>query len=241
MKRKEKIILVTGSGKRIGKELVLGLSKLNQKYKFILHYNESWKEISTLINRLKKRGINAKPIQFNFMETKKIKDFTLEAISLYGRVDVLINNASIFKPKKLHKITEEDFDEMMNINLKSPFLLSKYISIEMKKRKYGKIINLSDSIGVNKTWKNFSHYCISKGGIETMTKALSVELAPNIQVNCIAPGKILKPVNSSNNLYKKSDILDSGIKSIVNTAHLLIESDFINGESIKVDNGESIT
>ena len=241
MKNKKKIILITGSGKRIGKELVLGLSKIDKSYKFILHYNESHKEVEALIKRISKDGGSAKPIKFNLLETSNIESFVLKAEKLYGRIDVLINNASIFKAKKLNKISNKDLDEMIDVNLKAPFLLSKFISSKMIKRKNGKIINFTDSIGVSKTWKDYSHYCISKGGLETMTKVMSLELSPYVQVNSIAPGKILKPINSSKNLYNNSYNSKNAINDIVNTAHLLIESKFINGESFKVDNGESLT
>ena len=106
----------------------------------------------------------------------------------------------------------------------------------MKKRKYGKIINLTDSIGVAETWKYYSHYCISKGALETMTKALSLDLAPFIQVNSIAPGKILKPINSSDKLYKKNYNTKDGVQDIINTTHLIIQSPIITGRSFKIDN-----
>tara|TARA_B100001175_G_C19402160_1_gene586812 strand:- start:10 stop:735 length:726 start_codon:yes stop_codon:yes gene_type:complete len=241
MKDIGKIILITGSGRRIGKELVLGLSKIDKNYKFILHYNNSSKEVQSLINKIKKDGISAKPIKFNLLETEKIESFAHKAEKLYGRIDVLINNASIFKAKKFNKISSKDLDEMINVNLKAPFLLSKFISSQMVKRKNGKIINFTDSIGVTKTWKDYSHYCISKGGLETMTKVMSLELAPYVQVNSIAPGKILKPINSSKNLYNNFYNSNDAINDIVNTVYLLVESKFINGESFKVDNGESLT
>ena len=153
MRNIKKVILVTGSGKRIGREIVLGLSKNSKNFQFILHYNNSYKEVLDLINKLKKNGINAKSIKFNFSKTDEIKEFVKKVEALYGKVDILINNASIFKEKKFHKISEKDFDEMIEVNLKAPFLLSQLISVGMLKRKYGKIINITDSIGVVKTWK----------------------------------------------------------------------------------------
>mgnify|MGYP001158436869 FL=1 len=241
MRNIKKVILVTGSGKRIGREIVLGLSKNSKNFQFILHYNNSYKEVLDLINKLKKNGINAKSIKFNFAKTDEIKEFVKKVEALFGKVDILINNASIFKEKKFHKISEKDFDEMIEINLKAPFLLSQFISVGMLKRKYGKIINITDSIGVEKTWKGYSHYCISKGGLETLTKSMSLELTPNIQVNSIAPGKILEPINKANKLYDKSYESKNGIDRILNVVFLLIQSNIISGECFKIDNGETIT
>ena len=185
--------------------------------------------------------INAKSIKFNFAKTDEIKEFVKKVEALFGKVDILINNASIFKEKKFHKISEKDFDEMIEVNLKAPFLLSQLISVGMLKRKYGKIINITDSIGVVKTWKGYSHYCISKGGLETLTKSMSLELTPNIQVNSIAPGKILEPINKANKLYDKSYESKHVIDRILNVVSLLIQSNIISGECFKIDNGETIT
>ena len=240
MKNRKDVILITGSSKRIGKEIVLGLSRFNKNYKFILHYNNSAKEAKNLKTRLEKDKIDSKIIKFDLSNADKIKDFGKEVERLFGRVDVLINNASIFIEKELHAITNNDFDEIINVNLKSTFLLSKFLSIGMKKRKYGKIINLTDSDGVNKTWKKYSHYCITKGGLETMTKVLSLELAPYIQVNSIAPGKILKPVNSAKDIYVKTYNAEQGIEDIIYTTQLLIESNQITGKSFKIDNGKDL-
>ena len=236
MNQKKKIILVTGSGKRIGREIVLGLSNLNKNYKFILHFNKSHSEVLNLKKKIKRIGIESEIINFDLNNLDNIESFSLNVEKIFGGVDILINNASIFEEKKLHNISEDDFDRMMNVNLKSPFFLSKFLSIGMKKRKYGKIINLTDSIGVAETWKDYSHYCISKGALETMTKALSLDLAPLIQVNSIAPGKILKPINFSDKLYKKEYNTKDGIQDIVNTTHLLIQSRIITGKSFKIDN-----
>lgn len=241
MSNLEKVILVTGSGKRIGKEIVLGLSKANKNLRFIVHFNNSDKQASKIIEEVNKERIIAKSIKFDLSNSKDMKKFVLEAEALFGKIDILINNASIFEERKFHKITEDHFDRMININLKAPFILSQLISIGMLKRRYGKIINMTDSIGVAKTWKDYSHYCISKGGLETLTKVMSLELKPYIQVNSIAPGKILKPINNANELYNKSCESASGIERILNILTILIESDIINGESFKIDNGETLT
>ena len=240
MSIKEKIILITGSGKRIGKEIVLGLCKLDKTYKFILHYNNSDSEATMLMKRIKKIGIKSDTINFDLNRVNDIKRFASKAEKIFGRIDILINNASFFEEKEFHDISENDFDKMININLKSPFLLSKYLSTGMMKRKYGKIINLTDSIGVTETWENYSHYCISKGGLETMTKALSLDLSPYVQVNSIAPGKILEPINYSKQLYNQKYNTKDGIEDIINTTHLLIQSKSITGKSFKIDNIRNI-
>jgi len=239
MTSKKKVLLVTGAGKRIGKEIVLRLSK--DSYKFVIHFNKSRKDSQDLIKEIEKNGGEAKSIQFDLSKTAHIEKFAKSCEKLFGQIDILINNASIFKSQNFWDIKEKDFDDFININLKAPFLLSKYIAKGMKKRKYGKIINITDSIGTGKTWKNYSSYCISKGGLETMTKVLSLELNPYIQVNSIAPGAILKPVRgSAKKIYKNAYNSEKALDSLVNSIRLLLNSDFITGESIHVDGGERL-
>ena len=239
VKDKKKVVLITGAAKRIGREIALRLS--HEKYKFIIHFNKSKKDCASLIETIENSGGEAKSIQFDLSNTKSIEKFAKSCEKLFGRIDILINNASIFKSQNFWDIKEKDFDDFININLKAPFLLSKYIAKGMKKRKYGKIINITDSIGTGKTWKNYSSYCISKGGLETMTKVLSLELNPYIQVNSIAPGAILKPVRgSAKKIYKNAYNSEKALDSLVNSIRLLLNSDFITGESIHVDGGERL-
>ncbi len=240
MKNQKRIVMITGGAKRIGREIALGLSK--EKYTFIIHFNKSRKEADNLVREIKNNGGDARSIKFDFSNTKSIEKFCRSSEMLFGRVDILINNASIFKSQNFYKIKEKDFDSMMRINLKAPFLLSKFLSKNMMKRKYGKIINITDSIGTSKTWKDFSSYCISKGGLETMTKSLSLELGPYIQVNSIAPGRILKPITGSKkNLYRKISTSKIPLRSLINSIEFLINSDFVTGESIHIDGGERLT
>tara|TARA_B100000686_G_scaffold238466_1_gene246623 strand:- start:2734 stop:3453 length:720 start_codon:yes stop_codon:yes gene_type:complete len=238
MKKQKKVIMITGAAKRIGKEIILRLPI--EEYNFIVHFNRSKKEAKTLVRQIKDKGGDAKSIQFNLSNTKSIEKFCKSCEALYGRVDILINNASEFKSQDFFRVKEKDFDNMIGVNLKAPFFLSKFFSKGMKKRKYGKIINITDSIGTSKTWKEFSTYCISKGGLETMTKALALELSPYVQVNSVAPGAILKPVTRIKKIYRKKYTSEKSLQSLVDTINLLLSSDFITGESINVDGGERL-
>ena len=239
MINRKKVLLITGSGKRIGREIVLRLPV--EKYKFVIHYNESKKDADNVIKKIKSNGGEAKSIKFDLSKSKLIGKFAKSCEKLYGRIDVLINNASIFKSQSFWNITEKDFDTFLAVNLKAPFLLSQHISKGMKRRRYGKIINITDSVGVRKTWKDYSCYCISKGGLETMTKVLSLELSPYIQVNSIAPGAILKPIKSVNKkIHRSTYNSEKALDSLTNSVELLINSDFLSGESINIDNGERL-
>jgi pteridine reductase len=113
-------------------------------------------------------------------------------IAVYGRIDVLINSASIFVRKSFEEISEHDWDANLDTNLKAPFFLSKFVSASMRQNGAGKIINLGDWAGI-RPFKSYIPYSISKAGLIGLTRALAKALAPEIQVNCIALGPVMPP------------------------------------------------
>ena len=134
----DKVALITGCSKRIGKEIALFLS--NEGYKIIIHYNSN----DGTENKLKKSlTTDSKKIKFDLNKVEKIKNFTKNCISKFGKIDVLVNNASVFKKDNLK---ESELKKILNINLIAPYLLSLYIGKHMKKKGSGKIINLTDSV-----------------------------------------------------------------------------------------------
>ena len=228
----DKVALITGCSKRIGKEIALFLS--NEGYKIIIHYNSN----DGTENKLKKSlTTDSKKIKFDLNKVEKIKNFTKNCISKFGKIDLLINNASVFKKDNLK---ESEIKKTLNINLIAPYLLSLYIGNHMKKKGSGKIINLTDSVASTEPWRGFSSYSISKSGLEMVTKSLSKELGRKVQVNSIAPGPILKPSDKRIKVYKNSFKEANALKSIISALKIFLNSKKISGKSISVDNCESI-
>ena len=159
-------------------------------------------------------------------------------------VDILVNSASLFYKTPLKSVTEDDWDNLLDANLKGPFLLSKEIGNRMSHGHGGKIINIADWSGF-RPYKNYAPYCVSKGGLITLTKALARDLAPKVFVNTIAPGPVLLPPDFSEAekeaIIKKTPLGRIGTpEDIANAVNFLLENNFINGTVLVVDGGRSI-
>jgi len=231
-----KIALVTGCCKRIGKEIVLHLAK--KKYFFIIHYNSSDYEAKHLKNHLKNLNIKSKIIKYDFSNTQNIIQFSNKCYSKFGKIDLLINNASIFEKDDLNiKRIKKQF----NINMISPILLSVELGKLMQKDNGGNIINIGDSVAVKNPWKSFMSYSISKSYIQIFTKSLNKELKNNVRVNSIELGPILKPNDKKiKNIYKNKYKSKNGINSILNSIDYILENKFVNGKNIMIENAESL-
>jgi NAD(P)-dependent dehydrogenase (short-subunit alcohol dehydrogenase family) len=244
MNIKNKVILVTGSAGRVGKIIA---TKLAQKgANIVIHYNRSKEKAEETEREIKKYGINSLIVQGNLSKKEdwlKIKEAILVT---FKKIDVLINNAAIFYRTPFFKVSEADWDNFMNVNLKSIFWGSQIMGQIMYENGFGKIINISD-VSSETIWPNYIPYCVSKAGVVSITKGLAKALAPKVLVNCIEPGTVLLADNydqeEENNLINRTPLKKIGSpEDIANTVLFLIEgSDFITGSIIKVDGGRSLT
>lgn len=247
MNIRDKNILITGASKRIGRALAVDLA--SQGANIIIHYLNSGKRAVALKKELEKKfGIKAYVIKANLAADKLepvIKKMLSALEAKVGEIDVLINNASIFYATPLGKVKEKEWDTFQSIHIKSSFFLSQSIGLKMKKRGAGKIINMIDS-ATKHPHPDFLPYIISKSALETATIGLAKTLAPNVQVNGVAPGPILPPVGASNKdkrRVSKSTLLKrfgdpADIVATVN--YLLSGTDYVTGVIIPVDGGRSI-
>jgi len=238
-----KTILITGAAKRIGAAMARGLHGSNMDV--IIHYNTSSNEANELASELNAiRPDSAYLIAADLLDKDKIESFIDQAWSFKQRLDVLINNASVFYPTPIDKISATQWGNMIDINLMAPLFLSTIASSRLEKNN-GCIINLTD-IHAERPLKNYSLYSISKAGLTMQTKALAKELGPKIRVNAISPGAILWPDNINDKL--KKTILDRTILKqqgkvidIVNAAYFLIENaDYMTGQILTIDGGRTI-
>jgi pteridine reductase len=167
---------------------------------------------------------------------------TLEKKNL--KVDILINSASSFYKTPLSSVNESDWDSFMDTNLKGPFFLSKNLGLKMAGSNGGKIINIADWSG-SRPYKDYAPYCVSKGGLITLTKALAKDLAPKVYANAIAPGPVLVPENFTEE--EKQKTIEKTLlgrlgtpEDIANAVIFILENDFINGTVLVVDGGRSL-
>ena len=166
----------------------------------------------------------------------------LHTLSKYGKVDVLINNASSFFATPLTEDNMSDWDDLINSNVKGPLALTKHL-VENLKENSGAVINLSDAM-VAKGMKNYSIYAVAKGGLESLTKSLAKELAPDIRVNAVAPGAILLPSDGSSDEEKLISSIPLGRigneKDISSAVFHLYKNKYITGQILRVDGGRSL-
>ena len=243
MDLKNKTVLITGGAVRIGRAISLELSKAGAT--IFCQYFSSSELAQSLKDKIEKIGGRIHIFKSDLSNQDGIKKTVDEIIRVFGRVDVLVNNAALFFKTPLGKVTEKDWDILHNLNLKTPFFLAQAVSHYMLNQKSGKIINIADA-GSETPFPAYLPYSISKAGIINMTKGLAKALAPNIQVNCVNPGPVMFPENYSKEERKFSieqTLLkrEGSAEDIAKTVRFLLEgSDYITGIVIPVDGGRQI-
>lgn len=238
-----KTVLITGAAKRIGAALAKHLHQ--EGMNVIVHYHRSAKEANELVRELNKnRHDSAITIQADLSHKEYYQAIIDTAEQFKGGLDVLINNASAFYPTPITDINDENWHEIIDVNLKAPLFLSKLAAPLLRKNK-GCIINVTD-IHALRPLALHSLYSISKSGLTTLTQALAKELAPSVRVNALAPGAILWPEDADEE--KKQTILKQipmrkigDTHQIAKVASFLIkDADYITGQVINVDGGRSL-
>ena len=236
-----KTALISGGALRIGAQIVRTLHE--EGYKVIIHCHRSEEISQKLCNELNsERNDSAQVVVADLGDNEAIKKLTQKIKSL----DLLVNNASVFYPTLKENSTIEDWDKIINVNLRAPFFLAMGLSNVLMMNQ-GSIINIVD-IHSDRPLKNFSIYNISKAGLKMLTKTLAKELAPNIRVNGISPGSILWPQDDSQLSEKeKIRILDriplrrqGSPNDIAQAVLFLANSKYITGQTINIDGGCSL-
>ena len=240
----KKRILITGAAKRIGKEMAL--SFFNKGWDIVIHYNSSKEEAEALADQMNsERNNSAMLVQANLDNANEVEMLVEKILSKNGSIDALINNASTFYPTPIGAFSEENWNALMGSNLKAPLFLIQSFYKELEKNK-GFIINVTD-INVDRALVNHSIYLAAKSGLQTLTKSLAKELAPNIRVNAIAPGAILEPPNTDWTAEQKNNIINAvpmkrmgTEKDIVDAAIYLSEAEYVTGQILNIDGGKSL-
>ena len=239
-----KTILITGAAQRIGKEIAL--SFFNKGWDIVIHFNSSRLEAEALADKMNsERSNSAMIVQANLDNADEVTKLVKKTLSKNSRIDALINNASTFYPTPVGTFSEENWNALMGSNLKAPLFLIQSFHKELEKNQ-GFIINITD-INVDKALINHSIYLAAKSGLQTLTKSLAKELAPNIRVNAIAPGAILEPPNIEWTTEQKKNIIHAvpmkrmgTEKDIVDAAMYLSEAEYVTGQILNIDVGKSL-
>lgn len=247
MTEEKPVALVTGAAKRVGKEIVLTLADAG--YKTAIHYGSSSIEAEALASDINSRfGAGAAfAIKADLYDMDACKELPYRVMENFGRIDLLVNNASIFYKTPIDKVSSGEIDRFHTIHVKAPFEISlaaaKYLG---EKSAPGGIINMID-IHTDFVRKDYLPYTISKASLKALTKTLALELAPKILVNAIAPGAILEPTSGhppgvEEKIVARIPLRKFGEPSdIAKTVLFLAEAKYITGQTIVVDGGRTLS
>lgn len=237
-----KTVLVTGGSRGIGKCIVENLAR--DGYNVILNYNNSEEKAKNIQYNLKQQGYNIEIYKADVSKREEVKKLVEFCLNKFEKIDVLINNAGISQIKLFTEITDEDWQDMINVNLTSVFMMSQEVARHMINEKDGCIINISSMWGeVGASCE--THYSAAKSGVNGFTKALAKELGlSNVRVNAIAPGVIDTEMNKdltkeTINMLKEEIPLNKigKPKDIYKCVKWLIEDEFTSGQIISVNGG----
>ena len=237
-----KVALVTGAAKRLGRSIALALAERGAE--LVIHYRDSEREAQELLALLKRAGGKPVAVRGDVSVAADVDRIVETAMQAFGRIEILVNNAAIFYRTPFEKVTEEDWDRFLDVNLKGPFLLCRRIGGIMLRQGQGKIISLADLAGL-KVWAEYIPYSVSKAGLIALTQGLAKALAPAVQVNAVAPGAVLLPEGTSPEERERAirriplDRLGTP-EDIARAVVYLIRNDFITGEVLRLDGGQHL-
>jgi glucose 1-dehydrogenase len=242
-----KIAAVTGGDQGIGRAIVERLAQ--EGADIALCYRANKAGADEVVAALEKSGRRAAAIQCDVGKVVDGQRFIADAVAQLGRLDILVNNAGLERRADFWEVTEQDYDSVLNVNLKGPFFVTQaFVKHRMQANAGGKVINIS-SVHEELPFPHFTSYCASKGGIKMMTRNLSIELAPfGITINSIAPGAIETPINKNllNDPVKLKSLLEhiplkrlGTPEDVAAIAAFLAssDSDYVTGTTYFVDGG----
>ena len=240
----KQVVFVTGGSRGIGKAIALKYAE--NGYNVVINYVSENTNIDELKDEFDKYSIESLIVKADVSKAEEVENAVKQAIEKFGKIDVLVNNAGITRDTLLMRMKEEDFDKVIEINLKGTFLVTKAVTPYMMKRRNGRIVNLSSVVGVTGN-AGQSNYSASKAGIIGFTKSVAKELASrNIRANAVAPGFIDTDMTSVLSDEIKANInvqipmkrMETA-REIANVVYFLgsEESSYITGQVINIDGG----
>ncbi len=240
-----KTIFVTGGAKRIGKAIIELFAK--EQWKVIIHYNKSKSDAEDLASKINSNNDNSAFIVGGDLDNAEDVQSIISSVnSISETLDLLVNNASTFYPTPIEEISNDHWNRLIGSNLKGPLFLIQGFKEKLKNSE-GSIINITDT-NLTKGVANFSIYSAAKAGLESITKGLAKELAPEIKVNAIAPGAMLEPPDITWTENQKNKVIESiplkkmgAEQDIAEAVYFLACANYITGQIIKIDGGRSLT
>jgi len=237
-----KIALVTGGAHRVGREIALALAHAGCY--LAIHYHKAEKAAKATAAEAQALGVDAAIFRADLSKLDEIDGLFSLIDSQFGPLDILVNSAAIMKKVDFLKADEDDWHNTIDLNLKAPFFCIQKAVERMQINGAGAIVNISDIAGL-RPWRDYPVHSISKAGLEMLTKVAARAYAPEVRVNAVAPGPVLKPDEMPNERWQEIGsalpLQGSGNASDVARAVIfLLENDFITGETLVVDGGNQL-
>lgn len=241
---KGKSALVTGASRGIGRAIALELA--SHGVNVAVNYAGSEAKAQAVVEELEQLGVQAFKVQADVANEADVKDMVKQVVNQFGSLDILVNNAGVTRDNLLMRMKEEEFDQVINTNLKGVFVCTKGVTRQMMKQRAGKIINVASVVGVSGN-PGQANYVAAKAGVIGLTKTAAKELASrNILVNAVAPGFISTDMTDELNDEQKASILEriplaklGTPEDIAKVIRFLASDDanYITGQTIHIDGG----
>ncbi|HLW54525.1 MAG TPA: SDR family oxidoreductase [Candidatus Angelobacter sp.] len=235
-----KTVLVTGAARRLGKAIALAAADAGAQV--ALTFLHSADEARSVVREIERTGTKAMTIACDVRREESIAKAVRAVLKTFGQLDVLINNAGRFAGAPFDKITADQWDDMFAVNVRGPFLMSQHCLPALRASR-GRIIHLG-SLGGEKAWATHAHYCSSKAALHMLTRVMAKALAPEIAVNCVAPGTIEGGDGSEDRAFikrlaKRTPMQRNGTTQELASAvmYFATASHFITGQILFVDGG----
>lgn len=235
----EKAALVTGGARRIGRAIALELAAAGADV--TITYRNSRAEAEETLQVINKLGRKAIALECDVRSEQSVRSAVANSINFHSRLDVLVNNAAIFETAPLDQLTLEQWDAVFETNARGPFLVARE-ALQYLRATRGRIINLG-SLGGIRPWAGHAHYCASKAALHMLTQAMAKAFAPDVAVNCVAPGWIdlgeEEAQAAAQRFAAKTPMQRNGTANDVAqaVAYFASASDFITGQIMAIDGG----
>ena len=241
MELRGRVALVTGAGHRLGRAIALALGK--RGLRVAVHYHAAEQEATETVRDLELAGARAAMFHADLTTPDSPTALVDAVVERFDGIDVLVNSAAVMRRTPFGSISPTEWDEIIALNLRAPFLLAQAAAPHLRQAK-GAVVNIAD-LAAFETWPGYLPHGISKAGIVHMTRALAKVLAPDVRVAAVAPGTVLLPENWSerdaDHLRQTTPLQRHGSPTDVTSAVLfLLEADYITGETIIVDGGRHV-
>ncbi|HLK53717.1 MAG TPA: SDR family oxidoreductase [Candidatus Angelobacter sp.] len=236
---KGKTVLITGAARRLGRAVAVSLAQAGANVAFT--FRSSAKEAKQTLKLVKEAGVQGLALECDLRKDQSAQETVRTVLSYFGQIDVLINNAGVFQTAKIEDITAQQWDEVFSVNVRAPFLMSQSCIPALRKT-HGRIINLG-SLGGKKPWTTHAHYCSSKAALHMLTEVMAKALAPEVAVNCVAPGMIVAEDERNpalmERLAARTPMQKNGTPQDVVSAVMYFATapHFITGQILTVDGG----